>query len=299
MKIISPYTSPQRWLKGNLHTHTTLSDGDASYDEVVSAYANDNYDFLSITDHRKVSPAGTRGDMLLLPGQECHVVDPDNTFSYHVVAIGDLGDEGAIPELADGQAIINEINRRGALAIVAHPRWSFMPYELFNELHGYAAFEVYNGFCDFECGRGISSDYWDFYMRRCKKPIWGLGTDDAHYYMRNLAQGWTFVNAEKNPESIYDAIKRGDFYATGGPRIETINVTDESITLHTSAARMVKWLDQSAAIREITAASHLKIASYSPVGDELYIRAEVHGHDGRIAWTNPFFIENDEAGTAQ
>ena len=39
------------FLKGNLHCHTTLSDGTGSPASTIRHYANAGYDFLAITDH--------------------------------------------------------------------------------------------------------------------------------------------------------------------------------------------------------------------------------------------------------
>ena len=39
------------WLKGNLHAHTTESDGSRPPQEVVDDYAARGYDFLMISDH--------------------------------------------------------------------------------------------------------------------------------------------------------------------------------------------------------------------------------------------------------
>ena len=38
-------------LKGNLHAHTTFSDGRLSVEDVVARYRDLGYDFLAITDH--------------------------------------------------------------------------------------------------------------------------------------------------------------------------------------------------------------------------------------------------------
>ena len=38
-------------LRGNLHAHTTFSDGRHSVEEVVARYRDLGYDFLAITDH--------------------------------------------------------------------------------------------------------------------------------------------------------------------------------------------------------------------------------------------------------
>ena len=43
--------APQRWYKGNLHTHTLWSDGNHFPEMVVDWYAQRNYDFLALTDH--------------------------------------------------------------------------------------------------------------------------------------------------------------------------------------------------------------------------------------------------------
>ena len=43
------------FFKGNLHCHTTVSDGKLSPDEVVALYRDLGYDFLALTDHRRLS----------------------------------------------------------------------------------------------------------------------------------------------------------------------------------------------------------------------------------------------------
>ena len=42
------------WYKGNLHMHTTVSDGELDPVEAISVYREAGYDFIAITDHRKV-----------------------------------------------------------------------------------------------------------------------------------------------------------------------------------------------------------------------------------------------------
>ena len=63
--------------KGNLHAHTTFSDGRRPIDEVIARYRELDYDFLAITDHEDRIfddywfniPAGD-DRMLILPGIE-------------------------------------------------------------------------------------------------------------------------------------------------------------------------------------------------------------------------------------
>lgn len=52
-------TPAQHWYRGNLHTHTLWSDGDATPESVVDWYRSNGYQFLAITDHDLV-PEGER-----------------------------------------------------------------------------------------------------------------------------------------------------------------------------------------------------------------------------------------------
>ena len=46
-----PFNKRGRWFRGNLHTHSTGSDGIKTPGQVCAAYRRRGYDFLSITDH--------------------------------------------------------------------------------------------------------------------------------------------------------------------------------------------------------------------------------------------------------
>ena len=48
---LSPFTQPGRFWRGNLHTHSTLSDGALAPSAVVEAYKNAGYDFMMLSDH--------------------------------------------------------------------------------------------------------------------------------------------------------------------------------------------------------------------------------------------------------
>jgi hypothetical protein len=48
---LSPDPGPLRWYKGNTHTHTLWSDGDAAPEQAVHAYRSRGYHFLVLSDH--------------------------------------------------------------------------------------------------------------------------------------------------------------------------------------------------------------------------------------------------------
>ena len=53
---ISEQTKPNsRWWKGNLHTHSFWSDGNDFPEMIVSWYAENGYNFLTLSDHNILS----------------------------------------------------------------------------------------------------------------------------------------------------------------------------------------------------------------------------------------------------
>src|SRR5687768_6541151 len=49
--VETPFSRPGRFWRGNLHTHSTLSDGHRSPEEVCRFYETAGYDFLALTEH--------------------------------------------------------------------------------------------------------------------------------------------------------------------------------------------------------------------------------------------------------
>ena len=46
-----PFDKPGRFWRGNLHLHSTNSDGRRSPEETLAGYRERGYDFVSLTDH--------------------------------------------------------------------------------------------------------------------------------------------------------------------------------------------------------------------------------------------------------
>ncbi|MCH8223012.1 MAG: hypothetical protein IH868_06325, partial [Chloroflexi bacterium] len=81
------------WFKGNLHTHTTESDGDAPPEHVAEWYREHGYDFLVLSDHNHLTVLDDAGSNpgkwpLLIPGEEITSRLFNNTVPVHVNGIG-------------------------------------------------------------------------------------------------------------------------------------------------------------------------------------------------------------------
>ena len=85
--------SNSNWFKGNLHTHTTESDGDETPEHVAEWYREHGYDFLVLSDHNHLTVLDDAGSNpgkwpLLIPGEEITSRLFDNTVPVHVNGIG-------------------------------------------------------------------------------------------------------------------------------------------------------------------------------------------------------------------
>ena len=87
-EYINPFSARGNWYRGNVHAHTTISDGTKSPEELVKLYKEAGYDFLSITDHSVVAKVGhlASRDFLLIPGEEICVGKSTAGTLYHIVA---------------------------------------------------------------------------------------------------------------------------------------------------------------------------------------------------------------------
>ena len=104
------------WYKGNLHTHTTRSDGRKSPEEVMALYRDHGYDFLALTDHWIPSEEGDRDGLLLVPGCEYDMGGYTQEGIFHIVGVGmrerpDLQRTSSLRP----QAVIDAVNRCGGL----------------------------------------------------------------------------------------------------------------------------------------------------------------------------------------
>ena len=148
---IPPFSTPGRFWRGNLHTHSTLSDGALNPAEVVEAYKRAGYDFLQLSDHflgRFDWPiADTRklrsNEFTTLIGAEVHAMGTTVGEYWHIVATGlPLDFPPAKPD-ESGPRLAERAREAGAFVSIAHPSWSQLTIE-----DGRSA-------CRRACGRGL------------------------------------------------------------------------------------------------------------------------------------------------
>jgi hypothetical protein len=93
---IAPFSLPGRFWRGNLHTHSSLSDGALAPERVIEAYKDAGYDFIQLSDHfmeRFNWPiADTRrwrsNNFTTLIGAELHAPATSVGELWHILAAG-------------------------------------------------------------------------------------------------------------------------------------------------------------------------------------------------------------------
>lgn len=286
VRLQSPYYDGPGalWLRGNLHTHSTGSDGALPPQQVVDRYAAKGYDFLMISDHDALTdPSGldSRG-MLLVPGYEVSAGGP------HIVHVGA---RAAVPPLPDRQQVIDAIHADGGFAILCHPNWeqhfNHFPCERMLALQNYVGIEILNGTTMGSAGEAKATDKWDRLLG-AGRIVWGYGNDDMHG-PEEYGLAWTVARAkDRSLPAVLDALRNGSCYVSDGVAIDRIDVAGSMLhALAPAAEAMAVFGDYGARLHyQFGNEIYFDAATFSGS----YIRVECYGPAGKTAWTQPFVI---------
>lgn len=297
----SLYDTDGAWYKGNLHAHTTRSDGRLPAEQVVDFYRGAGYDFIALTDHWRQSEPLEEPGFLQLAGCEFDTGDMADLVRqpvFHIVGVG-MERAVALPKAHDHppQTLIDAIREAGGLAILAHPAWSLTDPALVPPLSGLSAAEVFNTFSGLphSNARPESSLYFD---------IWALqgfllpctAADDCHWYEGEQGRSFMMVNAPAlTAPAIRAAIAAGNFYASQGPRFEEICYNGETVEVSCSGVQTAIFysntLYSADRLTLAEAGGTVTTARYAVKPTDRYVRVELIDARGRHAWSAPFAVE--------
>ncbi len=133
MADVSPFSLPGRFWRGNLHTHSNLSDGARPLGATIDAYKAAGYDFVQLSEHfvaRYRWPiADTRdwrsNSFTTIIGAELHAPATGVGELWHILAAGlprdfePAGESETGPELAHARCRGRRIRRHRASGVVA------------------------------------------------------------------------------------------------------------------------------------------------------------------------------------
>lgn len=319
MKDILPLEGKGNWYKGNLHCHSTMSDGKLDPYTIAEMYKKKGYSFLAFSEHELFTAWKEFNDdnFIIMPGIERSVSKNGERKCYHIHGI--LGsseyitnnkltplkhkERVSVPEWKGketAQNIINELKENGNIVTINHPLWSYNELEDLVGLEGYHALEIYNHGCEVENKTGMATVYWDSLLRRGVR-IWGIATDDNHNNNRyeearpewDSFGGWVSVKAEKlSQESIAQSLLEGRFYSSTGPEIYNYGIKDGVAFVECSPVKTIYFLSyegrgESRRNKEGKSITYAECA----IGDkEKYVRIECIDESGKTAWSNPMYL---------
>ncbi len=290
MTIEHPYGNMTggEWLRGNLHAHSTNSDGVLPRQKVIALYAAKGHDYLMISDHDVyTSEADYAADddhgLVLIPGNE---VTQNGVHILHVYP------DTLVAPHEDRQHVIDEINDGRGFGIVAHPNWfgefDHCSQEKLRSWKDYAGLEIYNGVIGVLEGSPYATNHWDRLLRNGRR-VWGFANDDFHSNPeQQMCIGWNTVYVkERSPAAICDALRNGRFYASTGVVINTIAVAGNRIKIETENADRIVALCDTA--KRFAVVDDACIDVEIPAG-ATYVRFECWGRGEQFAWTQPFWM---------
>lgn len=265
-----------QFYKANLHSHSTISDGKLTPEELKRIYKAQGYSILSITDHEflQIHPELNDAEFLTIGGYEmqlkktatddfpfprvchlnlyaktpeaipqvCYCPDrmPAKMKDWPVSYIGPQ--YPAEYSIAAVNHIIAEANANGFLVSYNHPHWSMEDLTIFSQYDGMFAMEIYNTDCDTLGIPEWNIQSWEWMLRRNKR-IFCLCGDDNHNKrplddpLCDCFGGWVMICAPSlTYTNVIHALETGAFYASTGPQIHSLFIEDGMLHVNCSEA---------------------------------------------------------------
>jgi hypothetical protein len=302
------FARPGQFFRGNLHTHSTVSDGALAPGEVCRRYAEAGYDFLCLSDHfvgvygyPVTDTTGHRTNRFTtILGAEMHTHRMRNGEIWHILAVGlPIGFEPSaqadwtVSETGEtGPELARRCVEAGAFVAIAHPEWNGLTPEDGRLIASAHAVEVYNHGCHVECDRGYGIAVYDTLLSEGWR-LTACATDDAHFHGPDHFGGWVMVKAAANdPEALLAALKAGEYYASTGPELHDFRIEGDTVVIECSPAEHIIAMGADTAAKVMHGSgltrAELPLERFRKGG---WVRAAVHDAAGKRAWSNPIWLE--------
>jgi hypothetical protein len=316
-KLVTPHARPHfvrsldvsHFQKGNIHTHTTLSDGGSSPEQTIAWYRSHGYQFLALTDHNTLSKPAHYASLqepgfVLVSGEEITM-----TGKGRQVHVNALCTQTRIPGGSFGSAAaalstaISQVRTQGGVAIVNHPNfdWALSAADV-TDARDAALLEIASGHpYVHQAGDATHPSHealWDIALSS-GADFMGVGVDDEHHIdvssdpPATPGRAWVATFGDvTDPGPICAALGLGDLYASTGVDLRRITVADgryevEPVQPHATVVFI------GAGGRELARARNSGgSTSYNVRGDEGYVRARVELAGDKRAWTPAIRVSN-------
>ncbi len=325
MKILLDEGMP--YYKANLHTHTTLSDGKYTPEEIKELYKSHGYSVVAYTDHEHIIDNShlADGDFLPITACElaikdgetkstgkhpelkvCHLnfysLDPHNVTTPCYSSVYDhfnreeLAARGLIHFTEEYKRVyshegISEMIRmgkeQGFIVSYNHPNWSLENANDYLGYEGAFAVEIFNTAVTV---MGMPDDERVFDdMLRSGKHLYCTACDDTHKEC-DMFGGWVMINARRLEYSeIMNALAAGNFYASTGPVISSLVIDGEKVRIKCSDASRISIVTRGRIANTVTG-DELAEAEFLLKDNYGYFRIRVEDKYGKKAYTQSYTV---------
>ena len=296
-----PFDKPGHFWRGNLHTHSTLSDGLQSPESVCAQYQEAGYDFISITDHFtkgfNFPLTDTRAfrseDFTTVLGAELHAGKTEMGSVWHILAVGLPLDFAPPAPDESGPELAARAMEVGAYVAAAHPNWYALTERDMEALGKVDAIEIFNGVSVDANDRANSWHMADIMLGRGKRYT-TCATDDYHAKddQHDFARGWVWVKSEKlEPDAILAALKAGHYYSSTGPQIYNVELlAGNKLRVRCSPAERVFLTGIAARSQRVWGSGVVEAEFDLGRFNSPYARITVRDIHGDRAWSNPIWL---------
>lgn len=300
------FDSTKPFLKGNLHAHSTVSDGRLTPSLLASCYKDHGYDFIAVTDHNVFSSYGRLEGLPIIAGMELSILWGGRRLkkAHHLLVLGEGSaynhlERIAFPHFTDAdvdflaqtQKTIDFLKEHGYTVVYNHPFWSrTTDYDIL-PLRGLDMIEVYNHGSELLCDDGYDKASWHKFLD-CGVHINAIATDDNHNWPPHDDSfgGWIMVNsASKDPQAILKDIVEGRFYSSTGAYIRNWGIKDGEAWIRCGQKSRI-FLHHGPDISYSDPVFDAMEASFPIPEGESWLRFEVVDGNGGRAWTNPYWL---------
>jgi hypothetical protein len=267
-----------------------------------------------------------KGRFLIIPAEEISDRSDDrpvhlNALNLREVIHPQKGESVAGVLQNNIDAVLEQEKKAGGpmLVQINHPNYKYaLTVEDITVLEGARFFEVFNGYgANHNYGDSVhisTEAIWDSvnisFTGQNKPLLYGVASDDSHHYQvfdsksANPGRAWVMVRAaELTAESLIDAMKKGDFYASTGVSLKEAGPDGKQLKIAVEPDPGVKYRIQFIGLRknqkktEVLKDTTGTEAAFEPGEDILFVRAKIISDkkkenaacegDTETAWTQP------------
>ena len=234
--------------RGNMHCHSTLSDGSLTPERLKALYKSQGYSFLAITDHEHINNNSylddedfitlTSGEFAIkqFPAEStmknfdmkvCHLnlyaKDQKNDYAF---CYNSLADHFTAPERRGAinkpdkdyervyghegiSKLIKDADEHGFFVCYNHPRWSLENYGDYSGYEGLWGVEIYNHSCAVDGLYDYDVNVLDDMLRDGKRVFASCGDDNHNRGARGLDYSFGASVYVNAEELSYDSIAAG------------------------------------------------------------------------------------------